>query len=206
MVTDGDWRTTFRPDIPSSARIYDYFLGGKDNFPADREAGDEITGYLPGIRQAAQWNRAFVGRAVRFLVKEAGITQLLDIGSGLPTKGNVHEVAHEVDPEIRVVYVDHDPVVLVHARDERLLLNGSWQDGLVPTDGVARDELAQQARFFAYTDTLRSMVGSDGRKVFCVPLALSSQDRAWRSLDTLNFRQWLLDHGYTAPTLHWYLN
>ena len=99
-----------------------------------------------------------------------------------------------------------DERVLVHARDERLLLNGSWQDGLVPTDGVARDELAQQARFFAYTDTLRSAYGSDGRKVFCIPLALSSQDRAWRSLDTLNFRQWLLDHGYTAPTLHWYLN
>ncbi|HEY1625304.1 MAG TPA: SAM-dependent methyltransferase [Streptosporangiaceae bacterium] len=117
MVTDSDWRTTFRPDIPSSARIYDYFLGGKDNFPADREAAEEIAGYLPVIREAAQWNRAFVGRAVRFLVKEAGITQLLDIGSGLPTKGNVHEVAHAVDPEIRVVYVDHDPVVLVHARD-----------------------------------------------------------------------------------------
>ena len=117
MATDGDWRTTFRPDIPSSARIYDYFLGGKDNFPADREAADEIEGYLPAIRQAAQWNRAFVGRAVRFLVNEAGITQLLDIGSGLPTKGNVHEVAHAADPETRVVYVDHDPVVLSHARN-----------------------------------------------------------------------------------------
>jgi SAM-dependent methyltransferase len=117
VVTHGDWKTTFRPDIPSSARIYDYFLGGKDNFPADREAGDEIAGYLPVIREAAQWNRAFVGRAVRFLVNEAKITQLLDIGSGLPTKGNVHEVAHAADPDIRVVYVDHDPVVLTHARD-----------------------------------------------------------------------------------------
>jgi hypothetical protein len=117
VTTDGNWRTTFRPDIPSSARIYDYFLGGKDNFPADREAAEEIAGYLPAIRQAAQWNRAFVGRAVRFLVNEAGITQLLDIGSGLPTKGNVHEVAHAADPETHVVYVDHDPVVLTHARD-----------------------------------------------------------------------------------------
>jgi hypothetical protein len=117
VVTDRDWRTTFRPDIPSSARIYDYFLGGKDNFPADREAAEEIERFLPAIRVAAQWNRAFVGRAVRFLVNEAGITQLLDIGSGLPTKGNVHEVAHAVDPDIRVVYVDHDPVVLAHARD-----------------------------------------------------------------------------------------
>jgi hypothetical protein len=117
VVTDPEWRTTFRPDIPSSARIYDYFLGGKDNFPADREAAEEIAGYLPGIRQAAQWNRAFVGRAVRFLVKEAGITQLLDVGAGLPTKGNVHEVALAANPAARVVYVDHDPVVLAHARD-----------------------------------------------------------------------------------------
>jgi hypothetical protein len=117
VVTEREWRTTFRPDIPSSARIYDYFLGGKDNFPADREAAEEIAGYLPGIRKAAQWNRAFVGRAVRFLVKEAGITQLLDVGTGLPTKGNVHEVALAANPEARVVYVDHDPVVLAHARD-----------------------------------------------------------------------------------------
>jgi hypothetical protein len=117
VVTDREWQTTFRPDIPSSARIYDYFLGGKDNFPADREAAEEIAGYLPGIRQAAQWNRAFVGRAVRFLVKTAGITQLLDIGAGLPTKGNVHEVARAANPAVRVVYVDHDPVVLAHARD-----------------------------------------------------------------------------------------
>lgn len=117
MVTDSDWHTTFRPDIPSSARIYDYFLGGKDNFPADREAAEEIAGYLPAIREAAHINRAFVRRAVRYLVKEAGLTQLLDIGAGLPTKGNVHEVAVQANPRTRVVYVDHDPVVLAHARD-----------------------------------------------------------------------------------------
>src|SRR5580700_227785 len=112
-----DWRTTFRPDIPSSARIYDYFLGGKDNYPADRAAGDQITAYLPNIREAAQINRAFVRRAVRYLVNEAGIRQLIDIGTGLPTMGNVHEVAMEADPAARVVYVDHDPVVLAHARN-----------------------------------------------------------------------------------------
>jgi S-adenosyl methyltransferase len=117
VVTDSDWHTTFRPDIPSSARIYDYFLGGKDNFPADREAAEEIASYLPAIREAAHINRAFVRRAVRYLVKEAGITQLIDIGAGLPTKGNVHEVGRQADPRTRVVYVDHDPVVLAHARD-----------------------------------------------------------------------------------------
>lgn len=112
---------SFRPDIPSSARIYDYFLDGKDNFPADREAAEEIASYLPGIREAAHINRAFVGRAVRYMVNDAGLTQLLDIGTGLPTKGNVHEVALEADPAVRVVCVDHDPVVLAHARD---LLDG----------------------------------------------------------------------------------
>jgi S-adenosyl methyltransferase len=116
-MTEGDWRETFRPDIASSARIYDYFLGGRDNFPADREAAAEIETYLPAIREAARINRAFVGRATRFLVGEQGITQLIDIGTGLPTKGNVHQVAHEVSPGTRVVYVDHDPVVLAHARD-----------------------------------------------------------------------------------------
>ena len=117
MVQESDWETSFRPDVPSSARIYDYFLGGKDNYPADRKAGDVIADILPGIRVAAQVNRAFVRRSVRYLVAEAGVTQLIDIGPGLPTQANVHEVAHGANPASRVVYVDHDPVVLAHARD-----------------------------------------------------------------------------------------
>jgi S-adenosyl methyltransferase len=113
----GDWRKTFRPDIPSPARIYDYLLGGKDNYPADRQAGDEILSRLPNSRQAARWNRSFLQRAVRFLVNEAGIRQLIDIGTGLPSAGNVHEVARENNVPVRIVYVDNDPVVLVHGRD-----------------------------------------------------------------------------------------
>jgi hypothetical protein len=113
----GDWRTTFRPDIPSPARIYDYLLGGKDNYPADRQAGDEIASKLPNIREAFGWNRAFLRRAVRFLVGELGIRQLVDIGTGLPTGGNVHEVAAAADPAVRVVCVDNDPVVLAHGRN-----------------------------------------------------------------------------------------
>jgi hypothetical protein len=112
-----DWRTTFRPDIPSSARIYDYFLGGKNSYPVDRAAGDQITAHLPNIREAAHINRAFVRRAVRHLVNEAGVRQLIDVGTGLPTMGNVHEVAMAANPATRVVYVDHDPVVLAHARN-----------------------------------------------------------------------------------------
>jgi hypothetical protein len=101
---------------PHPARIYDYFLGGKDNFAADRETGALVLGSWPTARTAARENRAFLGRAVRYLAEEAGITQFLDIGSGLPSVGNVHEVAQEILPSARVVYVDNDPIVLAHAR------------------------------------------------------------------------------------------
>lgn len=112
-----DWRRTFRPDIPSPARIYDYLIGGKDNYPADRQAGDEIATHLPNVRQAFAWNRAFLRRAVHFFVAEAGINQIIDIGTGLPAGGNVHEVAVAANPAARIVYVDNDPVVLAHGRD-----------------------------------------------------------------------------------------
>jgi O-methyltransferase involved in polyketide biosynthesis len=113
-VTHGpDWRDTFRPDIPSSARIYDYLLGGKDHYPADRAVAESMIAQLPNVRLAVQWNRAFLRRVVRYLTGEAGIRQIIDIGAGLPTVGNTHEIA----PDARVVYVDHDPVVLAHARD-----------------------------------------------------------------------------------------
>ncbi|MER6942811.1 SAM-dependent methyltransferase [Nonomuraea sp. NPDC000554] len=105
----------FDPTTPNVARLYDYYLGGKDHFPADREAAERLLRVAPEVRAAARANRAFLGRAVRFLA-DSGITQFLDIGTGLPTQGNVHEVARAVAPESRVVYVDRDPVVLVHAR------------------------------------------------------------------------------------------
>jgi SAM-dependent methyltransferase len=101
--------------IPNAARIYDYLLGGKDHFPADRHAAEEVLAVVPQARQGAKENRAFLQRAVRFLAAEAGIRQFLDIGTGLPTQGNVHQVAQAAAPDARVVYVDHDPVVHVHA-------------------------------------------------------------------------------------------
>jgi len=101
---------------PHSARIYDYFLGGKDNFAADREVADQAIASSPSIRVAARENRAFIGRAVRYLVTEAGIDQFLDIGSGLPTANNVHEVAQGINPAARVVYADNDPIVHAHSR------------------------------------------------------------------------------------------
>jgi hypothetical protein len=101
---------------PHSARIYDFLLGGKDNFAADREVAENTLRAWPGLRIAARENRAFVRRAVTYLTAEAGVTQFLDIGSGLPTAGNVHEVAQAINPAARVVYVDNDPIVLAHGR------------------------------------------------------------------------------------------
>jgi hypothetical protein len=116
-VTENEgWRNKFRPDIPSTARIYDYLLGGKDNYPADRAAATEIAQALPNVRTSFRWNRAFLGRAVRYLATEQGIRQFIDVGTGLPTAANVHEVAQEAAPGTRVVYVDNDPVVLAHGR------------------------------------------------------------------------------------------
>jgi S-adenosyl methyltransferase len=101
---------------PHSARMYDYYLGGKNHFAADRAAADRALASWPAGRTGLRENRRFLGRAVRYLAAEAGITQFLDIGSGLPTTKNVHEIAQEVDPSSRVVYVDDDPMVLAHAR------------------------------------------------------------------------------------------
>jgi O-methyltransferase involved in polyketide biosynthesis len=102
--------------VPHSARIWNYWLGGKDNYAVDRAAGDGVAAVYPQIRVNARESRAFLGRVVRFLAGEAGIRQFLDIGTGLPTADNTHEVAQRVAPDARVVYVDNDPLVLAHAR------------------------------------------------------------------------------------------
>jgi S-adenosyl methyltransferase len=102
--------------VPHSARIWNYWLGGKDNFAADREAGDMVRSIFPGIVDAARYSRAFLGRAVTYLAGEAGIRQFLDVGTGLPTADNTHQIAQRVAPESRIVYVDNDPMVLAHAR------------------------------------------------------------------------------------------
>jgi O-methyltransferase involved in polyketide biosynthesis len=98
------------------ARIWNYWLGGKDNFAVDREAGDRVAAMLPSIVVQARADRAFLGRAIRYLASEAGIRQFLDIGTGLPTADNTHEVAQRVAPSSRIVYADNDPLVLTHAR------------------------------------------------------------------------------------------
>jgi hypothetical protein len=107
---------TVNVSVPHSARIYDYWLGGKDNFEVDRAVGDAMIQAIPGLRYMARENRKFVHRVARDLVEKEGIGQFLDIGTGIPTPPNLHDVAQRLEPTTRVVYVDNDPIVLVHAR------------------------------------------------------------------------------------------
>jgi hypothetical protein len=106
----------FDSRLANVARIYDVLLGGKDNYAADREAARRLVEAVTDARRAARDNRAFLGQAVRFLAAGAGIDQFLDIGTGLPTRGNIHEIARSVNPDARVVYSDNDPIVMAHAR------------------------------------------------------------------------------------------
>src|SRR5580704_17749998 len=122
--------------VPHSARIWNYWLGGKDNYAVDREAGDQYKDIFPGIAVVARTSRAFLTRAVRYLAADAGIRQFLDIGTGLPTANNTHEVAQRVAPESRIVYVDNDPLVLAHARS---LLTSSPEGGCEYLDADIRD-------------------------------------------------------------------
>jgi hypothetical protein len=102
--------------VPQPARFWDYMLGGKDNYPIDREVGEQVLKTFPDLRNSARADRGFLIRAVTYLVRDAGIRQLLDIGTGLPTVNNTHQVAQTTAPDCRIVYVDNDPMVLVHAR------------------------------------------------------------------------------------------
>jgi S-adenosyl methyltransferase len=107
---------TIAPRVAHRARVYDYWLGGRDNFAADREAGDAAAAAFPGLVHSVRATRAFLSRSVRLLAAEAGVTQFLDIGAGLPTAGSTHEVAQAADPDAMVVYLDIDPVVFAHGR------------------------------------------------------------------------------------------
>ncbi|WP_319459667.1 SAM-dependent methyltransferase [Micromonospora sp. RTP1Z1] len=116
MPQDAPPSSRIDPTVPHAARRYDYWLGGKDNFAADRESGDAVAAAYPAIRTTVIENRRFMQRATRHLAEQAGIRQFLDIGTGIPTSPNMHEVAQRVASQSRVVYVDNDPIVLAHAR------------------------------------------------------------------------------------------
>jgi S-adenosyl methyltransferase len=115
-VANEDWSTGINTIVPNPARIYDYLLDGKDNYPADRDVAEQLLAIAPVARDVVQDNRAFLRRAVGFLTREAGIRQFIDLGSGLPTQGNVHEIAQAIAPDTRVVYVDNDAMVVTHSR------------------------------------------------------------------------------------------
>ncbi len=144
--------------VSHSARIWNYWLGGKDNYAADRLAGDKVAAMLPSIVIQARADRAFLGRAIRYLAGEARIRQFLDIGTGLPTADNTHEVAQRVAPEARIVYADNDPLVLVHAR---ALLTSTPEGACDYVEGDLRDPdtiLAKAARTLDFTQPVALML------------------------------------------------
>jgi S-adenosyl methyltransferase len=144
--------------VPQTARIWNYWLGGKDNFPVDRAVGDQILEAFPAIVENARASRAFLARAVRYLAGEAGIRQFLDIGTGLPTANNTHQVAQAVAPECRIVYVDNDPIVLAHAR---ALLTSSPEGATDYLDADLRDPdkvLQEAARTLDFAQPMAIML------------------------------------------------
>ncbi|MFE6759756.1 SAM-dependent methyltransferase [Streptomyces sp. NPDC057684] len=126
-------------DIAHNARVWNYWLGGKDHYEVDEQVGDQVTSMYPSIGEVARADRAFLGRAVTHLAGQAGIRQYLDIGTGLPTAENTHEVAQRIAPDSRVVYVDNDPIVLTHAR---ALLTSTDEGATSYVDADARDPAA----------------------------------------------------------------
>jgi S-adenosyl methyltransferase len=148
----------FDSSVPQTARIWNYWLGGKDHFPVDKQVGDQILEAFPEIVENARASRAFLARAVRYLAGEAGIRQFLDIGTGLPTANNTHQVAQAVAPECRIVYVDNDPVVLAHAR---ALLTGTPEGATDYLDADLRDPdriLQEAARTLDFTQPIAIML------------------------------------------------
>ncbi|HVV24332.1 MAG TPA: SAM-dependent methyltransferase [Pseudonocardiaceae bacterium] len=149
MTEDADWiPDEINVEVPSAARVYDYLLGGGHNFAADRAVGEVVLKVQPHGRQIASSNRAFLSRAVRYLV-DRGITQFLDLGSGIPTVGNVHEVAQRANPDCRVVYVDYDPVAVAHSQ---LMLRGNDNAVVVDADLTQPERVLDSAEVHRYID------------------------------------------------------
>src|SRR5260221_5479414 len=149
-------------NTPNVARVYDYYLGGRHNYEADREAARQVLGVAPDVPMAALENRAFLQRATRFLVQETGITQYLDIGPGLPTQGNVHQIVQQYDPRASVIYVDNDPVVFEHSQS---LLSG------VSGVSVVNEELRDPDPLLD-NPTLRALIDLDQPVRLCMTLVL----------------------------------
>lgn len=169
-----------RTDVPHSARIYDYLLGGKDNFQADRDAAGAITLDWPHLAISMRANRNFMARMARYIAAELGIRQFLDVGTGLPTSPNLHEVVQGVDPASRVVYVDNDPIVLVHAR---ALLTSTPQGRTAYIDANLKDarEILGSPQFTGTLDTSRPVAVS----LIAVLQFVVDENEAHRIIDEL---------------------
>jgi hypothetical protein len=146
MHTERHLSTSIDPTVPTAARMYDHYLGGKDNYAADRAACEQLDKVVPSTRRLAVNNRRFLQRVVRTLTADHGIRQFLDHGSGLPTQDNVHQVAQRIDPTSHVVYVDNDPMVLVHGR---ALLEQDERTAVIQADMRDTEEI------FAHAETER---------------------------------------------------
>jgi len=157
---------TFDTSVAHIARVYDYWLGGKDNYAADRAAAEQVIAAYPTIRTSVRAQRAFLGRAVHYLAAEAGIRQFLDIGTGLPSANNTHEVAQRAAPESRVVYVDKDPIVLAHAR---ALLTGSPEGATEYVDADLRNTAEILERAAAILDLGKPVAVMLMGVLHCVP-------------------------------------
>ncbi|MFC4071935.1 SAM-dependent methyltransferase [Actinoplanes subglobosus] len=182
MTSDSPGRSwpqqPFDASVPQSARVWNYWLGGKDNFAPDRELGDQIEQILPGIRDIARESRLFLTRAVRYLVGDVGIRQFLDIGAGLPATDNTHTIAQILNPDARVVYVDNDPLVLAHAR---ALLTGS-ADGIT---ACIEADIRDPDRILHSVERALDLTEPIGLMMLCVLGHIEDYEQARASVDRL---------------------
>lgn len=178
---DGRWAALgIDMTLAHSARMYDWWLGGKDNFPPDRAMGEAFISALPTIRTMALENRKFLGRAVRYLAEEAGLRQFLDIGTGIPTEGNVHEVAQSAAADARVVYVDNDPIVLAHAR-ALLVSSGPGRTAYLHADLREPERILADPALTRTLDLSRPV----GLIMVAILMLLSDEEDPWAKARTL---------------------
>jgi len=179
--TEQEWAPAgIDTSLPHSARMYDWWLGGKTNFAADRALGEMFMQAIPSIRSMARENRNFMHRVTRYLAGEAGIRQFLDIGSGIPTQPNLHETAQRIAPESRVVYVDNDPIVLVHAR---ALMGGTEQGATEYIDA----DLREPEKLLAAGEVARTLDLSKpvGLMLIAILMLLRDDEDPWRKVRAL---------------------
>jgi len=197
-VTSGPSEFRFDPSVAHSARVWNYWLGGKDNYKIDRVLAQELADEFPGIVDIARQVRLFLFRAIRYLVVEEGVRQFLDIGTGLPTANNTHEIAQGIAPQARIVYVDNDPLVLVHAR---ALLTSSPEGATDYVEADLRDPdtiLREAARTLDFTQPIGlTMLGVLGH----IPDSDNPQAIVSRLLDSLPSGSYLVieDGADTDP-------